>query len=213
MNASFIEKVTLFITRETPSGIELLMFQHPNAGIQLPAGTVEIDEIPEQAAFREAFEETGLDQWEWVQALGVEIVPILDGQLALLKAFTLHNPEGMPHFAQLQRGAKVQRLSVHDNLARVRYENERMQDGQIIYEHIVGELPAALLVESQRRTFFHLRTAQQTPERWDHPADMGWTFTCFWTPLANHAVLHSTQAGWLERWKRNLNLNAIQKAK
>lgn len=204
MTGSVIEKVTLFITRESPSGKQLLMFQHPNAGIQLPAGTVEIDETPEQAAYREAYEETGLDQWEWIRQLGVEVVPIPDGQVALLESFALHNLEGEPHFVQLQRGAKVQVLSARDDLARVRYEMDPLQAGKMINEQVIGDLPAGLLVEKQQRTFFHLHTAQQTPDQWDHLADMGWTFTCFWTPLANPAALHPAQASWLERWNMQL---------
>jgi 8-oxo-dGTP pyrophosphatase MutT (NUDIX family) len=42
---------------------KLLVFSHPyapEAGIQVPAGTIEEGEAPEQAVLREAFEETGL---------------------------------------------------------------------------------------------------------------------------------------------------------
>ena len=42
------------------SGTELLLFEHPHAGIQLPAGTVEAGEAHAVAAAREAYEETGL---------------------------------------------------------------------------------------------------------------------------------------------------------
>ncbi len=38
------EKVTAFVTRMSPRGMEVLLFQHPSAGIQVPAGTVEADE-------------------------------------------------------------------------------------------------------------------------------------------------------------------------
>lgn len=41
----------------------LLVFSHPyasEAGIQVPAGTIEAGETPEEAVLREAFEETGL---------------------------------------------------------------------------------------------------------------------------------------------------------
>jgi 8-oxo-dGTP diphosphatase len=52
-------KALAYITR----GDELLVFTHPfspEAGIQVPAGTVDTDETPEQAVLREAYEETGL---------------------------------------------------------------------------------------------------------------------------------------------------------
>jgi 8-oxo-dGTP pyrophosphatase MutT (NUDIX family) len=54
-------KVTAFITRRTNSERELLHIQHPHAGIQIPAGTLEPGERPETAILREAEEETGLN--------------------------------------------------------------------------------------------------------------------------------------------------------
>ncbi|MGY8824179.1 MAG: hypothetical protein ACKVJG_09625 [Candidatus Latescibacterota bacterium] len=43
-----LEKVTIFVTRGIESQRELLLFKHQSAGIQIPAGTVGIDETPEQ---------------------------------------------------------------------------------------------------------------------------------------------------------------------
>ncbi len=53
-------KVVAYITHER----RLLVFRHvreASAGIQVPAGTVEEEELPEIAVMREAVEETGLD--------------------------------------------------------------------------------------------------------------------------------------------------------
>ncbi|MCJ7549287.1 MAG: NUDIX domain-containing protein [Anaerolineae bacterium] len=52
-------KVYAYITHAN----RLLVFRHvdgPDAGIQVPGGTMEEDEAPEDAVMREAFEETGL---------------------------------------------------------------------------------------------------------------------------------------------------------
>ena len=62
MREQLLEKVTAFVTRPGPMGLELLCFQHPNAGIQLPARTVEPGEEPAEAALREVREEAGLTQ-------------------------------------------------------------------------------------------------------------------------------------------------------
>lgn len=51
----------------------LLVFlhrDHPEAGLQVPAGTIRRDEIPEDAALREAGEETGLAGLVVVRFLG-----------------------------------------------------------------------------------------------------------------------------------------------
>ena len=46
------QKVTAFVTRGVGEDAELLVFRHPHAGLQLPAGTVEVDESPPAAALR-----------------------------------------------------------------------------------------------------------------------------------------------------------------
>jgi len=54
-------------------GVRLLVFEHvdfPEAGIQVPAGTIEPGEEPAAAALREAFEETGLARLQLVDFLG-----------------------------------------------------------------------------------------------------------------------------------------------
>jgi 8-oxo-dGTP pyrophosphatase MutT (NUDIX family) len=56
----YLEKVTAFVLRIGEFGGELLVFKHPTAGVQLPAGTVETGELPESAVTREVLEETGL---------------------------------------------------------------------------------------------------------------------------------------------------------
>ena len=53
---------------------KLLVFQHvdfPEAGIQVPGGTVESGEIPYEAAIREAHEESGFDDLILKQKLGI----------------------------------------------------------------------------------------------------------------------------------------------
>lgn len=62
-------KVLVYITR----GERLLVFTHPNspeAGIQVPGGSIEPDEMPVTAALREAREETGLQQLRTGALLG-----------------------------------------------------------------------------------------------------------------------------------------------
>lgn len=67
-----IEKVVAYITKDN----DLLVFLHldfPEAGIQVPSGTVKDGETPIQATFREVFEETGLKNVEYVSYLGNEL--------------------------------------------------------------------------------------------------------------------------------------------
>ena len=62
-------KVLAYVTR----GEELLVFRHrdfPDAGLQVPAGTIEEGEDPQDAALREAREESGLTDIRVVGFLG-----------------------------------------------------------------------------------------------------------------------------------------------
>jgi 8-oxo-dGTP diphosphatase len=63
------EKVVAYITH----GRRVLVFRHvdfPEAGIQVPAGTVEPGEPLDRAVLREAYEETGLEGLQIVAYLG-----------------------------------------------------------------------------------------------------------------------------------------------
>lgn len=62
-------------------GSRLLVFRHPNsleAGIQVPAGTIENGERPEDAVMREAVEETGLSDLILVGKLGEHVRDMSD---------------------------------------------------------------------------------------------------------------------------------------
>ena len=64
------EKVLAYITHAG----KLLVFihpGHPEAGIQVPGGSIQVSESPEAAVLREAREETGLQQFEIRSYLGM----------------------------------------------------------------------------------------------------------------------------------------------
>lgn len=66
-----VEKVYAYIT----SGNKLLVFKHtqfPEAGIQVPGGTVEGEERLEDAVLREAREETGMKELKVISYLGMQ---------------------------------------------------------------------------------------------------------------------------------------------
>jgi ADP-ribose pyrophosphatase YjhB (NUDIX family) len=70
-----IRKAYAYIIRKRAGIRELLVFRHrdfPEAGIQVPKGTMQPDELPETAVLREAREETGLRDVTLVRALAVD---------------------------------------------------------------------------------------------------------------------------------------------
>ena len=72
MSPRVVRKVVGYVVRED----KLLVFTHDDiplevTSVQVPAGTIEVDEAPEDAVLREVLEETGLDT-RIVSALGME---------------------------------------------------------------------------------------------------------------------------------------------
>ncbi len=103
-----IHKVTAFITRTGRQGQpQLLLFQHPQAGVQLPAGTVDEGEAWVTAVLREAFEETGLTHLTIHRHLGQIDNELAPGEAILnqdSRIFSQPDETSLP-FAPCLRGA------------------------------------------------------------------------------------------------------------
>lgn len=85
------QKVAAYITCDD----RLLLFSHvdfPDAGIQVPAGTVAEGETPEEAVLREASEETGLSDLKIESLLGARIYDLrpLEGRNIVVKRHYFH---------------------------------------------------------------------------------------------------------------------------
>jgi ADP-ribose pyrophosphatase YjhB (NUDIX family) len=85
---SLVEKVIAYVTHQE----ELLVFEQPDfpeAGVQVPGGTLEPYEDRERGVLRETLEETGLDGLELVSFLGTQGYTSDDGQAYLRHYFHL----------------------------------------------------------------------------------------------------------------------------
>ncbi len=70
-----VQKAYGFVLREGADGCELLVFEHagmPEAGLQVPGGTIEEGETPIRAVAREVLEESGLSPGAWRLAKSYE---------------------------------------------------------------------------------------------------------------------------------------------
>lgn len=57
------QEAQCYVTRECSGRLQVLVFEHvgiPEAGVQVPGGGIEPGETPQEAALREAWEESGL---------------------------------------------------------------------------------------------------------------------------------------------------------
>ena len=93
-----VDKVGAFVIRPTSQGCsELLLFLHrdyPEAPIQIPGGTIDPGESPEEALWRELKEESGLSPLPLIRKLGISEVPWND--LLLRRHCCLLNGIGLP---------------------------------------------------------------------------------------------------------------------
>lgn len=196
-----VAKVTAFITREWGGERQLLLFEHPNAGVQIPAGTVEAGESPEQAVLREAAEETGLTGFSVLRYLGCVEKELPAGQRTIARSTRVYARPDVTSFdwAHLRRGIPVVLTGRSaDGFTQVAYEEfDRVPDPQYVTMCITGWVSDEVLAGVQRRHFFLLAFDGQTDECWTVFAD-NHTFTPFWAPLTGLPEIVHSQDEWLE---------------
>ena len=193
-----IEKVTAFVTRTTEAGLELLLLEHPYAGIQIPAGTVE-EETPEEAVLREVAEETGIEQATVRRYLGRQEERLPEGQRVIAVRTKVYARPDATNFdwAYLRTGIQVAVNRQEGRFTQVTYEEpDRVPDPQFITMSITGWVPDEVLADTRVRHFFHLEYDGPTKERWTAFSD-NHTFTLFWAPLSDLPEIIAPQDRWL----------------
>ena len=186
-------KVTAFvITASTPH--HLLVFKHPMAGLQLPAGTVEPGEHPVAAASREVNEETGVELTDSGVILDEKSRRLTSDRAVLIEAV-----EDNGH--RFRRGHTVSVVNCENR-------NELVEICDEVYDYSTtppelisscrGLVPRASLASTLRRTFvlYVEPTASQT-RKWTRHAD-GHEFEVFWTLLRPDIPLFECQKMWLQ---------------
>ncbi len=195
-----VEKVTALITRPSAEGQDLLLFEHPHAGIQIPAGTVEEGETPEAAVLREVLEETGLVPLTSPRFLGVAEDRLPEGQRIVAEPTRVYaRPDRMSFdWAYLRKGIVVTVGWRASGFSQVTYQEcDQMPDPQYVTLSITGWVPDGVLASTVRRHFFHLEYRGPSPERWQVSAD-NHAFTLFWVPRSALPAVIAPQDGWLD---------------
>ena len=194
-----IEKVAAFVTRDSESGEtnspELLVFRHGNplAGIQVPAGTVEIGESPQDAVLREVAEEAGL----------VDL--LLVGE-PLRTSLELGADEW---YLDLNSGGR-EAMSAHDLASphvRIAGEsgtevllNSKLSSGAP-YEFWASR---TVITRDVRRWLFHLIAGQDSEDRWERAFDTHQSWSFYWVPVTDDPGLEPTQQLWFELMRPRL---------
>ena len=185
-----IQKVTAFIVRERGGVKELLVFKHPTAGVQIPAGTVEIGEDIETAVKREAYEETGLQFVEIEAYLGCFENELENNQRIIVETTEVYiepNLTAIPYKRKLPKGLTVDYLSTQEDfthISYIEYEYDEFYKPTCIDANITGWVPNENISTKKKRHFFLLTTQEETANAWELKSDLGHIFKPYWTPLS-----------------------------
>ena len=197
-----LHKVTAFITRGLPEPHELLVIRHPEAGLRLPAGTVEAGETPRAAVLREAGEETGLKQLGIIALLGTRRVELAPDEAlmctdALLQLTPDYSSTVVTSFI-LRRGMQVKLLESEGGFIRLAYEEQAYRDGmRAVKGRHTGWVVESSITRLVTRHFFHLMASDETAAEWRVQGDMDLIFDCSWSPLKENLDLTPPQNEWL----------------
>lgn len=201
-------KVTAFIVRQRRAQWELLIFAHPTAGVQVPAGTVEEGETFEDAALREVYEETGLAHMHLVKALTELSYSLKDNRYAFLQATPLFREPaltseqmsiGYGNDSLFHRGMIVSVERQIEGWSEIRHEEYDLNvSPSAIQFSVRGWVPSHYLSAQQTRRFFLLTPTRETPDTWEHQAEDRYLFRLYWVPLVPQPQLITGQDKWLD---------------
>jgi 8-oxo-dGTP pyrophosphatase MutT (NUDIX family) len=194
-----VGKVTAFVMQQREGADELLLLYHPYAGIQLPAGTVELGEDPSAAALREAQEETGLTDLTWGGMLGTVQEKLPAGRAIMALTTPVYTTPDLRSSAraQLRLGLVVELVRAAGDFLQVRFiENNRYPDPEYLTFELLGWVPAVSVTEEVIRHFAWFTAPASTPSSWTHFDDFH-NFTLRWHRLDALPELVAPQAPWL----------------
>jgi 8-oxo-dGTP pyrophosphatase MutT (NUDIX family) len=200
MSNATLRKVTAFVVDRSTR--RLLVFRHPLAGVQLPAGSVELGEGFIAAARREVLEETGWTIAGAPQLLGVEAVDLGDERGVMLESVAdgVTDRGGQP--SVLARGHKVRVLRRSQRLVEVCEEIfDLTTSPPEVRELIQGWVPAHTVGAAIERGFvlFCEEPGERLSGRRSQFAD-GHTFEVYWA-LPESLALVAGQDVWLGRYQ------------
>lgn len=197
-----VEKVTAFVTRECSGAKELLVFKHPSAGVQIPAGTVEDGESLETGVMREVYEETGLKRVKIEKCLGCIQNELGENERVVSKTTQVYNKPRLNSSVckeELARGLTVNYNATHGDFTHISYiEYDRIPNPTCVHYEITGWVPDRNLSLQITRHFFRLTTQEETADGWDVKSDRDHIFKLYWTPLSPKPQIVQPQDKWLD---------------
>jgi len=196
-----VQKVTAFVVQTRGGREHLLLFRHPQAGIQFPAGTVEEGESVSVAAVREAGEETGLKYLTVRRHLGHIENELKPGEAILATTTHLYADKACSEPSTrkpLARGVTVELVSTDGGVCSISY-SEYDLNGAVatLINQVAGWVPQERVATVKERYFVLVDAADVTNNEWEVPSDHGHVFRPFWVPLGSIPDIVEAQRPWL----------------
>ena len=199
-----VQKVTAFVVRERNGGKELLVFRHPTAGVQIPAGTVEEGEDIETAVIRETYEETGLRLVEIEKYLGCFENELKKTERIIARTTQVYiepNLNAIPYKRKLPKGLTVDYYATQEDfthISYIEYTYDALHKPVCINSNMTGWVPNENIGTQKKRHFFLLTTQEETEDAWELESDGGRIFMPYWTPLTPKPEIIAPQDKWLD---------------
>ena len=207
-----IEKVSAFILRSRNNEPEILIFEHPNAGLQIPSGTVELNESPEDALYREVFEETGLKAIEIIEEIGEDHQFTSKDEaivLQTMRCFGWPAQSAQRKGPLFTRGQRVQVFERKVGFTHINYqEYDLNKEPPELIEKVDGWLPSEVLTQEIIRHFYIVRVTENTAANWSILSDRGHTFHVRWESFYPQPVLIEPQSDWL-KYLQGVSFNSL----
>jgi 8-oxo-dGTP pyrophosphatase MutT (NUDIX family) len=206
-----MEKVTAFITFNNL----ILLFKHPTAGIQIPAGTVELNENPIDAVQREIKEETGLVKLNYKQMIGTQTISLEKNSLVIDKNTEVYSQPDNTSFnwANFRRGIYVEKLKEKNDYLQVSYiEYDDIYKKNYITYQITGWIPKNTISNELKRYFFHFSVDEVTQNNWTIYSD-NHLFNLFWADMNSLPNIVEPQNSWIKYCKEILNYKFLMETK
>ncbi len=196
-----LAKATSFVTRDHGAVRELLVFEHPTAGLQVPAGTVEDGEAPEDAARREIAEETGVVALRLIEHIHQTTQDLPSTQRAVTASTVLRSE---PHDDAPATGESIRRgllVDLEDERGPYAFVSYKEFDLNVTPPRLIrclnGWAPKSAFGARVVRHFYHFCFVGESHGAWEHFAD-GHMFRPRWVPLEPMPKLVRGQDVWLE---------------
>ena len=194
-----MEKITAFILRNNQD--EILLFQHKDNSIQLPAGTVEQNETIEEALYREIFEETGILK---SGIHNIKKIPIINNDLAnnelvIEKEATIFSEACLDSFAwgNIRKGITVNEIRRENGFIQIDYtEYQDEIKKEILNFRLLCWIKEECTSSIKTRHYYCVYVNEQK-DNWTKKVD-NTVFNMFWHKIEDGNICTGIQNNWFQ---------------